>query len=466
MSDLMFSSLALSSELIDNLATLGYAEMTPIQAQSLPPILQGQDLIGQAKTGSGKTVAFGLGVLNNVDVNRYRIQALVLCPTRELAEQVATELRKLARATHNLKVLALCGGSPFGPQAKSLKHGAHIIIGTPGRVEDHLRKGNFRLNDLNTFVLDEADRMLDAGFQAALDEIARYIPAQRQTLLFSATYPPAIQAMANRVMRSPVFVEVAEAHEQSSIEQRFYRVEAEEARLAALVALLLHYRPQSSLVFCNTKAETIKVANALVEQGFSALALHGDMDQKDRDKSLVRFANKSVSICVATDVAARGLDIEALDAVVNYDIARELAVHTHRIGRTGRAGAKGIALTLATEKQQFKVDRLKEQSNSSASIDDQFQLQPLPAPGPHEQTAFKPQFSSLLIDGGKKHKLRAGDILGALTASSDIRAGDIGKIKIFSFHSYVAVKREVADDALTTLSDNRLKGKHFRVKRL
>ncbi len=282
MSQTAFSSIKLKPELLNNLSTLGYQAMTPIQSQSLPHILNGRDVIAQGKTGSGKTAAFALGLLEKLDVKRFRIQSLVLCPTRELADQVAKEIRRLARSIHNIKVLTLCGGMPFGPQVGSLEHGAHIIVGTPGRVEEHLRKGTLILDNLNTFVLDEADRMLDMGFQSALDAIIELTPQKRQTLLFSATFPDQIQLIAKRIMTQPVIVKVASLHDETIIQQHFYKVDDNQQRMTALRLLLLKNRPKSTLVFCNTKRDTQEVAEELSDYGFSALAIHGDLEQRER----------------------------------------------------------------------------------------------------------------------------------------------------------------------------------------
>lgn len=458
MSQDSFSSLTLRPALLDNLETLGYLHMTPIQVQSLPHTLAGKDVIAQGKTGSGKTAAFGLGLLERLEVKRFRVQSLVLCPTRELADQVARELRRLARGIHNIKILTLCGGTPFGPQIGSLEHGAHIVVGTPGRIEEHLRKGTLELEHLNVFVLDEADRMLDMGFQETLDAIIEFMPAKRQTLLFSATFPDEIQAITTRIMHQPEMVKVAETHDQRSIEQRFYKLSDDGQRMTALRLLLLENHPESTLVFCNTRRETQEVADQLVSYGFSALALHGDLEQKARDQILVRFSNKSASILVATDVASRGLDIDALDAVINYHLSHETEAHVHRIGRTGRAGDKGIACTLFTEAESYKLERLKDYLKQDVSIET------LPSTKLLENPPYQPNMMTLRIDGGKKQKVRAGDILGALTGKGGIAGQQVGKITLADNWAYVAVHRDVAGVALKKLQEGKLKGRSFRVK--
>ncbi|MBX2809726.1 MAG: ATP-dependent RNA helicase DbpA [Cellvibrionaceae bacterium] len=453
-----FSDLKLHSGLLNNLASLGYHRMTPIQAQSLPVILTGKDLIAQAKTGSGKTAAFGLGLLQHLTVKQFTVQSLVLCPTRELADQVANEIRKLGRGIHNIKVLTLCGGMPLGPQIGSLEHGAHIIVGTPGRIEKHLRKGTLSLNQLKMLVLDEADRMLDMGFQASIDAIIKHTPPQRQTLLYSATYPKQIQAIAQRIMVEPATVTVATQHDNSTIEQHFYPLNHTDERDDAVALLLLTYRPDSAVVFCNTKRETQTIANSLNNRGLSTLALHGDLEQKQRNQTLVRFANKSISVLVATDVAARGLDIDALDLVINYQLAREPEVHTHRIGRTGRTGHKGMACTLFTANETYQLDALQNHLRQTLNS------RPLPEADFSDKPAYKPPMTSLQIDGGKKQKLRPGDILGALTSQQGIDARQVGKIHIFDHCAYVAVNRKVAAMALQKLTDGTLKGRSFRVR--
>ncbi len=456
-----FSSLNLHADLLKNLSTLNYTQMTAIQAESLPPILEGKDVIAQGQTGSGKTAAFGLGLLNKLEVKRFRIQTLILCPTRELAEQVSKEIRRLARGIHNIKILTLCGGASFGPQIGSLEHGAHIIVGTPGRIEDHLRKGTLNLEHVSTLILDEADRMLDMGFQEAIDNIIDQAPSyHRQTLLFSATFPKGIKSIADRIMRNPIMVKVESTHDNSTIEQHFYKVKDNDQRLHAIQSLLLHHRPESTVIFCNTKIETKEVAEELTADGFDALAIHGDLEQVDRDQALLRFANKSASILVATDVAARGLDIDSLDAVFNYHIAHDHEQHLHRIGRTGRAGKKGIACSLISDKEAFKVATLEEYLGAEIKTEalpnrSELNFEPMQAP-----------MATLRIDGGKKQKVRAGDILGALTGEHGLKGSDVGKIQLMDNWAYIAIKRELIKTAVSRIANGKIKGRTFRVRQV
>lgn len=430
--------------------------MTAIQQQSLPAVLDGNDVIAQAKTGSGKTVAFGLGLLHKLEVERFCIQSLVLCPTRELADQVAKEIRKLARTIHNIKVLTLCGGLPFGPQIGSLAHGAHIIVGTPGRIEDHLIKERLDLSNVNLLVLDEADRMLEMGFQTSLDKVIDAIPARRQTLLFSATYPQQIQHIAKKITQNPVTIQIAEKHDETSIAQHFYNV-PESGRIQAIQSLLMDKQPESCVIFCNTKIETVNVAEQLASLGFSVLCLNGDLEQREREQILVRFANKSASVLVATDVAARGLDIESLDAVINYELSHDPEVHVHRVGRTGRAGSKGIAISFFSNKDGGKLAALEAYTNSTITEEEWFVSSGINGKIP------SPSMVTIRIDGGKKQKVRAGDILGALTGKKAIDGKSVGKINLFDLYAYVAVDKTVVKTALQTLSEGKIKGRNFRV---
>jgi ATP-independent RNA helicase DbpA len=452
-----FSTLALHADLLKNLESLDYHSMTEIQAQSLPHILSGKDIIAQAKTGSGKTAAFALGVLEKLNVKRFRIQSLILCPTRELADQVGQELRRLARTIHNIKVLTLCGGVPFGPQIGSLEHGAHIIVGTPGRIEDHLRKGTLNLDDLEILVLDEADRMLDMGFQDSIDSIIDQTPKDRQTLLFSATFPDQINNIGKRILIDPITVKVESTHNNDIIKQAFYKVENNEERMIALRLLLQKHQPESSVVFCNTKREVQEVADELANRGFSAISLHGDLEQKERDQALIRFANKSACILVATDVAARGLDIDNLSAVFNYHIAHDQEVHVHRIGRTGRAGSKGLAFSFYSSKDNHRIALLEDY------LDRNIKDEQLPSAEVLDTPPLQSTMITLRIEGGKKQKIRPGDVVGALTGQDGITGAEVGKIQVSDNWTYVAVQRDTIKTAFKKLSEGKLKGRKFRV---
>ena len=453
-----FSSLPLKPALLENIESLGYTHLTPIQAESLPHILEGRDVIAQAKTGSGKTAAFGIGLLSRLDLTSFRVQALVICPTRELADQVCKEIRRLARFTQNIKVLSLCGGVPFGPQIGSLEHGVHIVVGTPGRLQEHLRKRSLRLSNLKMLVLDEADRMLDMGFEEVITDVISYAPTHRQTLLFSATYSDPIREISQQFQFKPVSVSVDSNHQEDAIEQRFYQIEKAQ-RLNALGYLLSYHRPESSVVFCNTKRECQEIKNALDNCGFSVQTLHGDLEQKHRDQVLVRFANKSCSILVATDVAARGLDIKELQAVINYDLPWDPEIYVHRIGRTGRAGKKGLALSLCTEAELNRVTAIEDYQDTKVRWDDVAPFQMI------YQARFEPPMVTLWINGGRKDKVRPGDILGALTGETGITGSEVGQIDIFDGHAYVAIKQASADKALACLSKGKIKGRNFMVRK-
>ncbi|MBM3116328.1 ATP-dependent RNA helicase DbpA [Jeongeupia naejangsanensis] len=452
-----FSSLALSDAFLGNLDSLGYHQMTPIQAQALPVILDGHDLIAQAKTGSGKTAAFGIGILNALNPRFFGIQALVLCPTRELADQVAKELRRLARHIDNVKIITLCGGTPMGPQIGSLEHGAHIVVGTPGRIRDHLGRGTVDLSTISTLVLDEADRMVDMGFYEDIMGIASACPKKRQTLLFSATYPDTIRKESARLLRLPVEIKVESLHDASKIEQRFYEVEHED-RNATVAMLLDHYRPKSALAFCNTKIHCRELVDELRERGFSALALYGDLEQRDRDEILLQFANGSCTVLVATDVAARGLDITTLDYVINVDVSRDTEIHIHRIGRTARGQQRGLALSLASPQEKKWVKLIEEYQGGPVRW---FGLETLT---PASEAPLLPQMVTLCIAGGKKDKLRPGDLLGALTGDAGISGEFVGKINVFDHMTYVALDRKIADKAFKRLEHGKIKGRAFKMR--
>ena len=457
-SALRFDKLPLSPDLLANLAELGFHEMTPVQARSLPSLLAGRDVIAQAQTGSGKTVAFGLALLQTLDARSLATQALVLCPTRELADQVARELRRLARTLGNIKILTLCGGSPLGPQLNSLEFGAQVIVGTPGRVLKHLRQDTLSLKGLRTLVLDEADRMLDMGFHDSMVAITDFAPARRQTLLFSATWADEVRVLSGRFQHEPVEVTVPDTPSAGQIRQVFHAIEGKQ-RVASAALLLRHHRPASAVLFCNTRQRCDEVASFLREQGFSVAALHGDLEQRDRDLVIIRFANQSCPILVATDVAARGLDIPDLALVVNVEIAFEPETHVHRIGRTGRAGRDGLAVTLCSDKELHRVEAIEALQQQPASWED------LPPAGLVTRPPA-PRRVTLNINGGRKDKLRPGDILGALTGDGGVPGDQVGKIVILELQSYVAVDREVAPAVLRRLAESGIKGRRFKARQL
>jgi ATP-independent RNA helicase DbpA len=458
-----FAALALSPQMLANLTQLGYTQMTPIQAASLPPALLGKDLIAQAKTGSGKTAAFALALLSNLNPRRFAVQSMVLCPTRELADQVTTEIRRLARAEENIKVVTLCGGVALRGQIASLEHGAHIVVGTPGRLMDHLERGNLDLSALNTLVLDEADRMLDMGFFDDIVKVARQCPKERQTLLFSATYPEGIAKLAQQFMKNPEQITVQAQHEGSKIRQRWYQVKDSE-RLHTVSLLLDHFRPVSTLAFCNTKQQCRDLVEVLQAQGFSALALFGELEQRERDQVLVQFSNRSCSVLVATDVAARGLDIAQLEAVINVDVTPDSEIHIHRIGRTGRVGqsddAEGLALNLASMNEMGSVGKIEQLQGRESEWHELAELTP------GKGAPLQPPMATLQIVGGRKEKIRAGDVLGALTGDCGYTKDQVGKINVNEFSTYVAVDRAIAEEAARKLSSGRVKGKSVKVRLL
>jgi ATP-independent RNA helicase DbpA len=447
-----FSKLSLTKEMLQTIDSLGYNEMTPIQAEALPLILEGHDVIAEAKTGSGKTAAFGIGLLSSLDVKKFRIQSLILCPTRELVDQVAKELRRLARFQHNIKILMLTGGESFGKQLGSLTHQAHIIVGTPGRVLKHLKKESLGLSNLRTLVLDEADRMLDMGFIEEIEKVLSFVPKERQTLLFSATYNNEILAISKKIQKNAINVKTTKKEVQNRINQEFYETND---KVGTLIKIFANYKPQNVIVFTNTKLEAKELVESLVQNKIDALAIHGDLEQYERNDVLVQFANKSCPVLIATDVAARGLDIKELSMVVNYDLPHTKETYIHRIGRTGRAGAEGIAITLYLDREIHKIQEYKEDTSrnflniSTLKKEQGFEMQP--------------QYVTLVIEGGKKDKIRAGDILGALTGDAGLQGSNIGKIDIYDRQSYVAIENLLVDEAYKKLKKGKIKNKKFSI---
>jgi len=460
MSDTDFSHLQLRPALLQNLSALAFTSMTPVQQLSLPSVLAGRDVMAQGKTGSGKTAAFALGILQKLDASLFKPQALVLCPTRELADQVAEEIRRLARLLPNVKVLSLCGGRPVAVQADSLSHGAHIVVGTPGRIEDHLQRQSLMLADVEFLVLDEADRMLDMGFLPSVENVLADLHKQKsknavtvsraQILLFSATFSAEIRSLSELILQNPVYVELQDIETAPDIEELLFLTGNEESRLDALKRVLLHFKPENALVFCTTRNDVDEVCQRLRHSGFSAMSLHGEMDQRERDQAIILFSNGSARILVATDVAARGLDISGLDLVINYHEARDYETHTHRIGRTGRAGAKGRACTFV----------------SADSKGTHLKLAELPPANVLKQSPPQANVGTLIIDGGKRDKIRPTDVLGALTATDELERSDVGNIRITHQAAYVAISRSKVELAKRILSKGKIKGKTARVRQL
>ena len=452
-----FNELPLSPGILATLKQLEYHTMTPIQAASLPITLAGHDLIAQAKTGSGKTAAFALALLSKLNPRHFAVQAMVLCPTRELADQVTQEIRRLARSEDNIKILSLCGGTTMRPQMASLEHGAHIVVGTPGRIMDHLQRESLKLDALNTLVLDEADRMLDMGFYDDIAYIAKQCPLERQTLMFSATYPEGISRLARHFLHNPHEVKLLEKHETTKIRQRFYEVSNEE-RLKAVATLLKHYRPVSTLAFCNTKQQCRDLLEVLHAQGFKALTLNGDLEQRERDQVLIQFTNRSCSVLVATDVAARGLDIAQLEAVINVDVTPDPEIHIHRIGRTGRADEDGWALSLCSSSEKRRIANIAQMMGLAPEWHELAALQN------EDDAPLLPPMTTLQILGGRKEKIRPGDVLGALTGEAGFTREQVGKITVTDQSTYVAVARNIASLAVRKLSTGKVKGKTVKVR--
>jgi len=427
--------------MLKNLNNLGYISPTPIQEKALPIALNKQDVLAKAKTGSGKTAAFGIPLLLELDVKKkYETSSIVLAPTRELADQVAKELRKLAAFQENIKILTLCGGTPMRGQIHSLDHGVHIIVGTPGRILALLKKESLKLDYIKTLVLDEADRMLDMGFFEDIEQIINYTPKEKQTLLFSATFDEKILEFSKSIQKERIEVEV-EA-EKSTIQERFFKFSEEGFEKA-----ILHYKPETCIIFCNTKIKCKELEERLQSKNYDALSLHSDLEQIDRDETLLEFTHKSCTFLIATDVAARGLDIPNVDLVINYDLPKGEEVYTHRIGRTGRMDKEGIAVSFVRGYEEY-LDITLEDINS------------LHVDSPR---SYQAKMTTLCIDGGKRDKIRAGDILGALIKDMGVDGKHIGKITINRKDSYVSIAKEYADDVFEKIKKSKIKNRSLRV---
>ena len=455
-----FAALGLPEPLTRACESLGFTTPTPIQAQAIGPALAGRDLLAQARTGSGKTLAFGLPLLAKIEPAALRTQALVLCPTRELADQVAKDLRAAARFLPNLKIVTLCGGIPLRPQLASLEVPPDVVVGTPGRIleliaDNESSKAALILEHITTFVLDEADRMLDMGFIEDIRTLAKRLPGEAQTLLFSATFSEDIRAIAATLLRDPI--EIAAALDDApKIDEWVHLVEAGQ-RHWAVMQVLADKAPEAALVFCNTRKETAALTEALQREGFAADTLHGDLEQREREEVLARFANGSLRVLVATDVAARGIDIAGLPMVLSAEIASDADQHVHRIGRTGRAGETGLAVAIVTPaeghwRRSIEAARGAPFQERGLRLSPQ-RPKPLPA-----------AFRTLQIDAGRQDKLRPGDVMGALTGAAGLPAEAVGKISLYPTRCYVAIARAQAEKALAKLRELGIKGRKLRVK--
>ncbi len=436
------------SALLETLSTLGFTDMTEIQEKAINPILDGEDVLAQSKTGSGKTLAFGLPCVMNTNTSNYKPQTIIITPTRELADQIAVELRRIASYKANLKILTLCGGVPLRAQADSLAKGAHILIGTPGRIQDHLAKETLTLESIKTLVLDEADRMLDMGFYDEIVKIGSNMPRAKQTLLFSATFPEKIEKLAKALLKQPRTIKVDTVQESAKIDELVYETED---KLRTLTALIQSYKPESLLIFCNMKTQVISLADTLAGRGHAVIDIHGDLDQRDRNESVIAFSNGSKRIMVATDVASRGLDIKDIALVINYDLPFDSEVYTHRIGRTGRADATGTAISLFStkdsEKCAYVLQKAKKKEMKDLRVDAKFKM--------------LSEYDTLCLNGGKKTKLRAGDIIGTFCKEIGIENSKIGKINITDTKSYIALHHTVIDTVLKALKKVKIKKKKY-----
>lgn len=458
-----FSEYPLEGALQSSLADLGYTHLTKAQEACLSVVLEGQDAAVKAKTGSGKTLAFGLGALQSLikaqEAGHSGVHTLVLCPTRELAQQVAEQLRLLAKHHANTKILTLVGGISIGPQIASLVHAPSVVVGTPGRVMDLISKQKLDVSAVKTLVLDEADRILDMGFADQMGWILNALPKARHSMLFSATFGSAIQSLTKQYLQKAAVIEVEDNEQHSQITQLAYQIQ-DDRSVYAVAALLTHYQPQSCMVFCQTKHETQALCDELLGMGFSVHTIHGDLTQAQRQQVLTQFSIKTCNVLVATDVAARGLDLDQVDLVINAQLADSAETHTHRVGRTGRAEQTGTAITLIQDNQQKALAQIAELTNSHIPVK---HIQALRF---HANRIALPEHECVMIDGGKKQKISKGDLLGALIKQAEIVKDDIGKMQITHDKSYVAIKQRSVKRALAHFRENKVKGKSLRARKL
>jgi len=453
-----FKNLGLCDQLLRAIKEQGYDEPTPVQKEAIPVILKKRDILAGAQTGTGKTAGFTLPMLQLLHEHkddkrkRHQVRALILTPTRELASQVQESVELYGKFLP-FKSCVIFGGVKINPQITALSKGMDIVVATPGRLLDHISQKTIDLSKVDFLILDEADRMLDMGFSEEINEVLEFAPKERQTLLFSATYTDEILDISATLQKDAVNIKTTSTETTNKITEYFYEVEHGQ-KLNTLVNIFTNFKPENVIVFCNTKIEADEIANSLQKKNIDALAIHGDLEQYERNDVLVQFANKSATVLVATDVAARGLDIKELSMVVNYDIPHGEETYTHRIGRTGRAGAEGLAFTLYEANEVRNADEYK---NETRIFEDGTSLKVVYG------FDMKPANVTLVIEGGKKDKVRAGDLLGALTGDAGLQGSSIGKIDIYERQSYVAIENSKIDEAHDKLKNGKIKGKKFSV---
>jgi ATP-independent RNA helicase DbpA len=454
-----FCSLPLRAELLAALDQLGFTGMTPIQAAALPGLLTGVDLLGQAATGSGKTVAYGLALLQHLEPERRQVQALVVCPTRELAQQVTTAIRQLAACLPQTRVVTLCGGHPLYLQNQALGQGCQVVVGTPGRLGEHVRRGTLVLEGLRVLVLDEADRLLDLGFSEQVLELVGACPAERQTLLLSATFPKEIAALSAAVQREAARVAVEVEVDPEALRQAVVIVGPGQ-RAQVVAGLLASEGADSALVFCETREDCAALAAHLQGLGASAMALHGQLSQQEREQVLLQLLNGSVRVVVATDVAARGLDVPALPLVIVAELSPEPVQHVHRAGRTARAGAEGLVISLVSgAHEEARLAKLE------AHLGRRLERRLVP-PRVERLDGLAPKFRTLLILAGRADKLRKGDVLGALVKDGGLPMEAIGRIDVLERSCAVAIEAGSMARAVRFFREGRIKGRKVRVRGL
>lgn len=522
MDTIRFEDLGLCPEMLKAVKKMGFEEASPIQAKAIPVVMEGRDIIGQAQTGTGKTAAFGIPLLQKIDQKNKKLQAIILCPTRELAIQVSEEIRNLAKYMHNLKVVPIYGGQEIVKQIRSLKSGTQLIVGTPGRVMDHMRRKTVNMDDVHTVVLDEADEMLNMGFREDIETILEGVPEERQTVLFSATMPKAILEITKKFQKDAELIKVTKKElTVPNIEQFYYEVRAKQKE-EVLSRLIDIYTPKLSVVFCNTKKQVDLLVNALLGRGYFAAGLHGDLKQEQRDRVMQGFRTGKTDVLVATDVAARGIDVEEVEAVFNYDLPQDDEYYVHRIGRTGRAGRVGRSFSFVSGKEVYKlkeiqrycktkiyaqkipsvddvattrmentlneIDRIIESEDLSTFVnaieskanDADYTAMDMAAAflklytGMREQEAEQidygdtgaeePGMVRLFVNIGKKNKARPGDILGAIAGESGIPGKLIGSIDMYDKYTFVEVPREYAKEVLHAMQNAKIKGKSVAVE--